>query len=83
MRVIRKYEITQAPMQTIEMPSGARILHIERGHVWALVNPNADRKLVEFRTFVTDEEFDEAAIHCDYRGTCILNGIAYHVVEVV
>lgn len=83
---VRKYEVAHGRDAEVEMPSGARILHvgIQRGCVlvWALVNPEAGMIVRHIGYFATGEPVPPDVEHV---GTAMTVGGAFvwHVFESV
>lgn len=87
MSAIWKYTLTLAGIQSIDMPKGARIVHVESQFeqpcVWAIVDPNAEKEAREFGILTTGLSFNEA--ECSYLGSFLLRNGAFvgHLVEPV
>lgn len=84
MRVF-EYQLEVADYQTIEMPAGARVLHVaiqatalgEAPCIWALVNPDAEPVTRVFHTRGTGHELDIPQGEREHLGTYMLAGGAF------
>lgn len=85
MSAIWKYQLDVARVQNVEMPKGAKIVHVEaqfeKPCIWAIVDPGAQTELRKIGVLTTGESFYDGDV--EYRGTFTLHGGAFvgHVVE--
>lgn len=83
---IFKYQIETLDNQTIEMPRGAEILHLDLQNnipcIWALVDDKNPKEKREFLVVGTGHEIDYN-IEFNYVGTYQLmsGGLVFHVLE--
>lgn len=81
-----KFALQLADLQSISMPSGAKILHVADQHgvvcMWALVDPSADRVT---RTFTVIGTGHIAPSSGEYIGSALAHGgaLTWHVFEEV
>ena len=92
MRAIRKYELSLAPEQFVELPQGAHVLNVstdgDRPFITALVDTNAPAVRCGFSLFKEGDEFEEwrednkSGVRGDYKGSFTLSGgLERHVVQ--
>ena len=88
MRQIWKYIVyVTAPPQPLQMPVGARILHVDSQRptgdavtFWAEVDPQAERETRTFMVFPTGFDIDEGV---EYVGTAMpIPELVWHLYEV-
>ena len=87
MKTIWKYELKLQAITTLELPTGARVVHVaeqeDRPQLWALVDPSAPPEPRSFQTLATGEEFDDSKVEHVYLGSFLTHGGVFvgHVVE--
>lgn len=88
MSVVRVWKyVLRKPQQLVEMPAGARLLHVDQDPaslnpaVWAEVDPQADPQVRRLAVVMTGEAFDSEGL--TYIGTAWIRelGIIAHVYE--
>ena len=87
MKTIWKYHIKTTDVQFLDIPGGAQILSVQvqagQPCIWALVNPDADRRKRHIRICGTGHRVDERYIGT-FVGTYQLNGgsLVFHVFDI-
>lgn len=87
MKTVWKYTMDMAKIQTIRMPQGAEILHVEVQMrcpcIWVLVDPTAPYEDREFQLAGTGHSINHSDKQLKHIGTCVLNGgmLVIHVFE--
>lgn len=84
MKTIWKYTLDRVDLRWLEMPVGAKILHVamQNGEVtiWAVVLPNAEREKRAFRVVGTGNPFPDADKWA-HIGTVFDGPFVWHVFE--
>lgn len=87
MQKVFKYLLPVFTHSEIQMPEGAKILHVavQAGYpfIWALVNPDAPLKTRSFDVYATGHEIINPAFTRKFIGTFFVNGgeFVFHVFE--
>ncbi len=92
MKTIWKFPFAVSDMVAIEMPSGAKILHVEvqpasslversQPCLWALVDPEAKKCLRSFYIFGTGHSLGPRADDLRHVGTFLDGAFVWHVFE--
>lgn len=81
---IWKYFLPVEDKFTIEMPFGAKILHVDKqgiggGHIWVKVESRNSVEVREFRTIGTGHPIKEKRLQ--YLGTYQMNQFVWHIFE--
>lgn len=88
MKTVWKFPIPTDDIVNIEMPQGAKVLHVDEQHgtptMWALVDPNRKTTIRTFRFAGTGHPIDDG--HADkFIGTFLLRGgsLVFHIFEIL
>lgn len=85
-RRVYKYPLPIEDLVTIEMPEGARVLHVgeqqDRAFLWALVDPYAPKEVRSFRVAGTGHAIHGFCRH-PHVGTFLMKGghLVFHVFD--
>lgn len=88
MRTVYKYPVPVADEVRIDMPFGAKVLHVEQQgegvYIWALVDPSAERERRVFIVRGTGHPIDDD-MPIEHVGTFLLQGgaLVFHLFEVL
>lgn len=82
-KTIYKYPLVITDRQVVELPVGARLLHVDdqfgQLHLWALVEQYAPTEPRTFRIVGTGHHFDDSARFSEHVGTVMTPPFVWHV----
>ena len=84
-----KFPIPFADTFSIDMPAGAKLLHVAEQHrdvcLWALVNPTATKEPRYFRIAGTGHPIDTSDQQLQHVGTWLMESgrVVFHLFEIV